>query len=126
MKLIGESAIRARDFAGFVPASRDAHCRPLHPRLASLCFLGKKHNIDPRLCRRLGLGRSDINRQRPQMDRRCLKPEAAHRRRQPRDTHCYVPICYDHQLLEELPRRGRGYLRPPICPATFVDTPSRP
>ena len=26
-----------RDFAGIVPASRGAHCRPLHPRLASLC-----------------------------------------------------------------------------------------
>ena len=26
-----------RDVAGVVPASRDAHCRPLHPRLASLC-----------------------------------------------------------------------------------------
>ena len=80
MKPMGESAIRARDFAGFVPASRGAHCRPLHPRLASLCFLGKKDNIDPRLFRRLGLGRSDINRQRPQMGRRCPKPEAADRR----------------------------------------------
>ena len=26
-----------RDVAGIVPASRGAHCRPLHPRLASLC-----------------------------------------------------------------------------------------
>ena len=26
-----------RDFAGIVPASRGAHCRPLHPGLASLC-----------------------------------------------------------------------------------------
>jgi hypothetical protein len=26
-----------RDVAGLVPASRGAHCRPLHPRLASLC-----------------------------------------------------------------------------------------
>jgi hypothetical protein len=25
------------DFTGIVPASRGAHCRPLHPRLASLC-----------------------------------------------------------------------------------------
>ena len=32
-----EEAIRAADFAGIVPASRGAHCRPLHPRLASLC-----------------------------------------------------------------------------------------
>jgi hypothetical protein len=32
-----EAAIRAVDFAGIVPASRGAHCRPLHPRLASLC-----------------------------------------------------------------------------------------
>jgi len=32
-----EAAIRAGDFAGLVPASRGAHCRPLHPRLASLC-----------------------------------------------------------------------------------------
>jgi hypothetical protein len=27
--------ILAADFAGIVPASRGAHCRPLHPRLAS-------------------------------------------------------------------------------------------
>jgi hypothetical protein len=32
-----EAAIRAGDFAGLVPASRGAPCRPLHPRLASLC-----------------------------------------------------------------------------------------
>ena len=32
-----DEAIRAGDFAGIVPASRGAHCRPLHPRLASLC-----------------------------------------------------------------------------------------
>ena len=32
-----EEAIRVGDFAGLVPASRGAHCRPLHPRLASLC-----------------------------------------------------------------------------------------
>jgi hypothetical protein len=42
MNLIGESAIRARDFAGFVPASRGAHCRPLHPRLASFFSLERK------------------------------------------------------------------------------------
>ena len=39
--------------------------------------------------------------------------------RESQESHGNVPICYDHQLLEELPRRGRGYLRPPICPATF-------
>jgi hypothetical protein len=26
-----------RDVAGVVPTSRGTHCRPLHPRLASLC-----------------------------------------------------------------------------------------
>ena len=26
-----------QSFAGIVPSSRGAHCRPLHPRLASLC-----------------------------------------------------------------------------------------
>jgi hypothetical protein len=61
MKLIGESAIQARDFAGFVPASRGAHCRPLHPRLASF-YLPEKNGItDPRLDRRPGLKRSDLD-----------------------------------------------------------------
>jgi hypothetical protein len=32
-----EVVILAADFAGIVPARRGAHCRPLHPRLASLC-----------------------------------------------------------------------------------------
>jgi hypothetical protein len=35
--LYDKEALRAADFAGLVPASRGAHCRPLHPRLASLC-----------------------------------------------------------------------------------------
>ena len=87
MKPMGESAIRARDFAGFVPASRGADCRPLHPRLASLCFLGKKDNIDPRLFRRLGLGRSDLDRQRPRMGRRWPKPGVADRRAGSREIH---------------------------------------
>jgi hypothetical protein len=65
MKVIPESTIQASDFAGFVPASRGAHCHPLHPRLASLCFLGTKDVIDPRLGRRPGLGRSHLDRQRP-------------------------------------------------------------
>jgi hypothetical protein len=30
------------DFAGLVPASRGAHCRPLHPRLASSAVLSKE------------------------------------------------------------------------------------
>jgi len=29
-------AIQAADFVGLVPTSRGAHCRPRHPRLASL------------------------------------------------------------------------------------------
>jgi hypothetical protein len=58
MMMIWESAIRAGDFAGVVPASRGAHCRPLHPWLASLCFLGKKGITEPRVYRRPGLGRS--------------------------------------------------------------------
>ena len=33
--------ILAADFAGVVPASRGAHIRPLHPRLASLCSAQK-------------------------------------------------------------------------------------
>ena len=35
-------------------------------------------------------------------------------------------ILYNPKLLEGIPRRGRGYLRPPICPATFSNPPSRP
>jgi hypothetical protein len=34
-------AVLATDFAGIVPASRGAHCRPLHPRLAFLCSVLK-------------------------------------------------------------------------------------
>jgi hypothetical protein len=30
---------RQKSFAGIVPASRGAHCRPLHPRLASLYYM---------------------------------------------------------------------------------------
>ena len=33
----GAGGTSCRDVAGIVPASRGAHCRPLHPRLASLC-----------------------------------------------------------------------------------------
>ena len=32
-----------QDFAGIVPSSRGAHCRPLHPRLASLCSVKKPY-----------------------------------------------------------------------------------
>ena len=32
-----EVAIQAADIADIVSASRGAHCRPLHPRLASFC-----------------------------------------------------------------------------------------
>jgi hypothetical protein len=32
-----EEGILAAYFAGVVPASRGAHCRPLHPWLASVC-----------------------------------------------------------------------------------------
>ncbi len=66
MPAIGERAILAADFAGVVPASRDAHCRPLHPRLASLCPATTKLGADPRLGRPPGSGRSDLDRrQRP-------------------------------------------------------------
>ena len=43
-----EVAIRATDFAGIVPASRGAHCRPLHPWLASLCCPRRAVGIGPR------------------------------------------------------------------------------
>ena len=36
-----EAALPAADFARIVRASRGAHCRPLHPRLASLCSAPK-------------------------------------------------------------------------------------
>jgi hypothetical protein len=57
--MIWESAIRAGDFAGIVPASRGAHCRPLHPRLASLCF--REKIMEPRLYHRPGLGQSGVD-----------------------------------------------------------------
>ena len=62
MQVIGERAIRAGDFAGLVPASRGADCRPLHLQLAALCSPGKKDETDPRLGRRPGSGRSNVNR----------------------------------------------------------------
>ena len=65
MRMIWESAIQAGDFAGFVPASRGAYCRPLHPRLASLCFLEIETVTDPRTDRRPAAGLSDRERQRP-------------------------------------------------------------
>jgi hypothetical protein len=46
-----EAAIRAGDFAGLVPASRGAHCRPLHPRLASLCSRRRVPGVGPEACR---------------------------------------------------------------------------
>jgi hypothetical protein len=45
-----EATIRAGDFAGLVPASRGAHCRPLHPRLASLCC-PEEGRVDRPWCR---------------------------------------------------------------------------
>ena len=42
-----EAAIPAADFAGIVPASRGAHCRPLHPRLASLCSAPEAAFVGP-------------------------------------------------------------------------------
>lgn len=65
MAVIGERAIRAADFAGLVPASRGAHCRPLHPRLASLCPPGKNGEANPRLGRRPRSERSNLDRRRP-------------------------------------------------------------
>jgi hypothetical protein len=49
-----EVAIRATDFAGIVPASRGAHCRPLHPWLASLCCPRRAVGIGPGALRRAG------------------------------------------------------------------------
>jgi len=93
MKLIGESAIRARDFAGFVPASRGAHCRPLHPRLASFFLPGKKDITDPRLTRRPGLGGSNLDRQRPLMSLQRLPSGAAHRWTGAREIHIATFQC---------------------------------
>jgi hypothetical protein len=127
MRLIWESAIRAGEFAGIVPASRGAHCRPLHPRLASPCFLEKKQIMEPRLYERPGVGESNVDCGRTAYGRataavRSCLPVG----RESRDTQWYVAICDYHHLLEDFPRRGRSYLRPPICPATFSDLPSRP
>jgi len=77
MQVIRERAIQAADFAGFVPASRGAHCRPLHPRLASLCFLETETFTDPRADRRPAAGLSDRDRQRPPTGLRPLPTGAA-------------------------------------------------
>ena len=42
------AAIPAADFARLVRASRGAHCRPLHPRLASLCSAPEAAFVGPR------------------------------------------------------------------------------
>ena len=42
-----EAAIPAADFARLVRASRGAHCRPLHPRLASLCSAPEAAFVGP-------------------------------------------------------------------------------
>jgi hypothetical protein len=81
MKVIrsGERAIRATDFAGVVPASRGAHCRPLHPRLASLCFLERKAITDPRAYPQPAAGPSNRIRQRAPMAHRRPPTGVAHR-----------------------------------------------
>jgi hypothetical protein len=75
MAAIGERAIRAGDFAGVVPASRGAHCRPLHPRLASLCPATTKLRADSRFGRPPAFGRSDPDRR-----HRPLLSDPTHRR----------------------------------------------
>lgn len=62
MPATGERAIVAWDFAGIVPASRGAHCRPLHPWLASLCYRRMELGTDPRHGRAPGVGRSHRDR----------------------------------------------------------------
>jgi len=42
-----EAAIPAADFARLVRARRGAHCRPLHPRLASLCSAPEAALVGP-------------------------------------------------------------------------------
>ena len=42
-----EAAIPAADFARLVRASRGVHCRPLHPRLASLCSAPEAAFVGP-------------------------------------------------------------------------------
>lgn len=75
MAAIGERAIRAGDFAGVVPASRGAHCRPLHPRLASLRPATTRLGADSRLGLPPAFGRSDADRR-----RRPLLSDSTHRR----------------------------------------------
>jgi hypothetical protein len=96
-----EAAIPTADFARIVRASRGAHCRPLHPRLAFLCSAPEAAFVAP------GSGETTEP-----------KGSTAIARRQPPFDDVY--------LQEDFLRRDRGYLRPPICPATFLKLSSRP
>jgi len=66
-----EVAIRATDFAGIVPASRGAHCRPLHPWLASLCCPRRAVGIGRWAFRRAEAGGRGRSRE-PRPDRRAV------------------------------------------------------
>jgi hypothetical protein len=48
----------AKSFAGIVPSSRGAHCRPLHPRLASLCSVETELVLTEESSHKTGLNNS--------------------------------------------------------------------
>jgi hypothetical protein len=127
MRMIWESAIQAGGFRRLRAGEQGRSLPPPAPQ-ASLSLFPRNRNhyrlasrpatagrfIGPRSPETADGSTTAANRSRPP------------RGREPQESHGNVPICYDHQLLEELPRRGRGYLRPPICPATFSDRPFAP
>jgi hypothetical protein len=86
MKMIWESAIRAGDFAGFVPASRGCSLPPPAPQ-ASLSVFPREEREEPRRYRRPGLGRSDFDYARPLTDVRRPLPGAARQWYRGRKTH---------------------------------------
>ena len=102
------AAIPAADFARVVRASRGAHCRPLHPRLASLC---SAQNLFMR-----AEGPSDKTAWKNSTET-ASRDRGRHSNSEPRQPGIQQRFLVS--LQEEFPRRDRGYLRPPICPATF-------
>jgi hypothetical protein len=68
-----EAAIRAGDFAGLVPASRGAHGRPLHPRLADLGCPRRAVSLGRGASRRAGAdGWHRVREPRPGSGRRAI------------------------------------------------------
>ena len=73
MSIIGEIAIRAGDFAGFVPASRGGPLPPPAPQASLTLLPGNRNVTDPRTDRRPGGLSTSIARNRRRGCNRCRR-----------------------------------------------------